>query len=109
MTTYIVMWDMTGLEAIINANDLDSEDTFRKLKGEKANALGQTLHMIILRARMNSQRHYEIYSINVDEAISEDDLRASFDENPQAMADLIRKRGIKIYSDRIKEKVQVIT
>lgn len=108
MTTYVVIWDMTGLESIINADELDSEDTFRRLQGAKSNKLGQTLHMVMLRARMNSQRHYEIYSIDVDEAISEDDLRASFDENPQGMADLIRNRGTKIYSDRASEKQQVI-
>lgn len=108
MTTYIVMWDMTGLESVISADDLDSQDTFRRLKGEKSSALANTLHMMMLRARMNSQRYYEIYSINTTENIDDEGIRKAFDENPQGMADLIRRRGIKIYSDRASEKQQVI-
>jgi hypothetical protein len=36
----------------------------------------------------------------MDSGITDQDIRAMFEENPQAMADLIRERGHKIYSDR---------
>jgi hypothetical protein len=100
---------MTGLESVINADELGSEDTFNRLKGVKSNRLGQTLHMLTLRARLNTHRHYEIYSINVDSEIDEDDIRLMFEDNPQGSADMIRERGIGIYSDRISKKVQVIS
>jgi len=61
-----------------------------------------------LRARANSQRHYEVYSVHVDEGITKNDIVDMFNDSPQAMADLIRERGNKIYSDRI-EKQRAIT
>jgi arsenate reductase-like glutaredoxin family protein len=58
----------------------------------------------MLRARYNSQRHYEIYTVNMDESISEQDIRDMFETSPQGMADLIRERGHKMYSDRVDQK-----
>ena len=58
---------------------------------------------LVLRARFNTQRHYEIYAIEVDSSISKDDLVTQFKENPQGMAELIRERGRVIHSDRIKK------
>ena len=106
--TFIVMWDMTGVESVIDASALSSEDTFNRLVGKKSNVFGSLLSRLLLRARLNNQRHYEIYSIKVDECISEDDVMLMFKDNPQGAADTIRKLGTKIYSDRVKEKVQVI-
>ena len=106
--TFIVMWDMTGIESVIDASAIDSEDTFNRLKGSKSNLFGSLLHKLFIRAKANSQRHYEIYYISVDECISEDDVMLMFKDNPQGAADTIRRLGTKIYSDRVKEKVQVI-
>ena len=106
--TFIVMWDMTGIESVIDASALSSEDTFNRLVGKKSNVFGSLLMRLLLRARVNNQRHYEIYSIKVDDNIGEDDVMLMFKDNPQGAADTIRKLGTKIYSDRVKEKVQVI-
>jgi len=106
--TFIVMWDMTGIESVIDASAIDSEDTFNRLRGDRSNLLGSLLHTLKCRAQVNNQRHYEIYSINVDECISEDEVMLMFKDNPQGGADTIRSLGAKIYSDRVKEKVQVI-
>ena len=107
--TLIVTWDMTGLESVIDANELDSEDTFNRLQEIKSNRLGHTLFMLTMRARMNTHRHYEIYSINVDHDITPGEIKTMFEENPQGSAELIRERGFRIYSDRLNEKVQVIS
>lgn len=106
---FIVVWDMTGLEVVIDVNDLTSEDTMRALKGEKGSKLGQTLFYLTQRARANNHRHYEIYSIHANTEITRQDMADMFHQNPQAAADLIRARGTKIYSDRASDKVQVIT
>jgi hypothetical protein len=64
---------------------------------------------MILRGRANSQRHYELYAIDCDENISEDDFKQWFDTAPQAAADLIRSRGLKIFSDRAREnRVKIV-
>lgn len=106
---YIVTWDMTGLECVIDANELQSEDVMRALRGQKGSKLGEALFYLTMRARANSQRRYEIYSIHTNSEISKEDLERMFEENPQNAADLIRDRGVKIYSDRANQKVQVIT
>lgn len=106
---FIVVWDMTGLEAVIDVSELMSEDTMRALKGEKGSKLGQTLFYLTQRARVNCHRHYEIYSIHTNLEITRQDMADMFHQNPQAAADLIRARGQKIYSDRANKQTQVIT
>jgi len=107
--TFIVSWDMTGIESVIDASELDSEDTFNRLMGEKSNRFGHTLWMITMRARMNSHRHYEVYSIRVDRDITQADIKDMFEENPQGSAELIREHGYKIFSNRLEKAIQVIS
>ena len=61
-----------------------------------------------LRARANTQRHYEIYGIQTVEDIDKSTLERLFEDDPQAAAELIRERGTKLYSDRIAKRTQVI-
>ena len=63
---------------------------------------------MMLRARYNPQRHYEIYSINTDASISKADLAQMFTDAPQTAADLIRDRGQRLYSDRANKRERVI-
>lgn len=106
--TFVIAWDMTGLECVIDADELQSENVMRVLKGERGDVLRTTLSMLILRAKANSHRHYEIYSINTDWDITRETLENLFRENPQAAADLIRERGKKLYCDRANKPTQVI-
>jgi hypothetical protein len=94
---------MHGLESCVNATELDQQRTLEILSNQGAghNKLGHIVSHLRLRAQANHQRHYEIYSIAVDATISKEDLVAQFEENPQAMADLVRSRGNKIYSNRL--------
>lgn len=102
---FVLSWDMHGLESCINATELDQQRTLEILSntGTGHNKLGHIVAHLRLRAQANIQRHYEIYSIAVDSTISREDLVTQFEENPQAMADLIRNRGNKIYSNRLSE------
>lgn len=70
--------------------------------------LGNIVRGLIMRAKLNTHRKYEIYSVHVDPTITEATLKELFESNPQQGADLIRARGNKIYSDRSSAK-QVIT
>lgn len=106
---FIVVWDMTGLEAVIDVHELQSEDVMRRLRDDKGSKLGQTLFYLTQRARANSHRNYEIYSIHTSPEIDRLAMSDMFHQNPQAAADLIRARGTKIYSARSNTKVQVIT
>ncbi len=107
---YILSWDMHGLESCVNASQLDRERVWNTLanKETRSDSLSRIVSMLTMRARYNSQRHYEIYSIAVDSSITENDLVEQFKTNPQYMADLVRARGNKIYSDRLDEKRALI-
>lgn len=120
--TFIISWDMTGLEAIVDiTQDLIDGDRWEKEKlfdiiknpddvpvNTYAKKVGSIIHMMKMRAMTNTQRHYEIYYIHTDSGITKESLERFFEEDPQASADLIRDRGTKLYSDRIAKKTQVI-
>jgi hypothetical protein len=98
---FLVSWDCTGLEAVINITDYEKETTWATLRDEDPPAkLGSIVNHLMLRAKANSQRHYEIYTMQVQEGIADEDIREMFNSDPQGSADLIRDRGNKIYSDR---------
>jgi hypothetical protein len=114
-TRFVAMWDMTGLECLINVTQIEKEheqwekeNIFRILK-DQDNTLKPAhvpLQMMIMRARLNSQRHYEIYAF--DSELAEQNIREIFEDSPQVMVDAIRNIGHKFYSDRANKKQQVI-
>lgn len=116
MTTnaFLLSWDQLGIEAVVPISKYEQWDavqTMEMLKGNKREAcpLDQMISMMKLRARFNTQRHYEIYAIDCDESISEEDWRDMFEQDPQGTADLVRARGFKLYSDRASsDRVRIV-
>lgn len=113
---FIAMWDNTGLESIFDVDaEMAQRDAYEKrklwniLKDEKMLEYRSSipLQSLILRARANSQRHYEIYQFTTD-GIDMDDVKSMFEDNPQFVVNHIRKNGRKIYSDRFEVKNSVI-
>ena len=105
---FLLSWDMMGLEAVINITDLEKDAIWQTLQDKPTPKLNHIVNAIMIRARANSQRHYEIYTITVDDGIAEEDIREMFDNDPQGSADLIRERGHKIYSGRADKQTQRI-
>lgn len=114
-TKFIAMWDITGLECLINVTKHEAElEAFEKkkmwntLKDLKLIELKPKLPIqeMIIRARYNSQRHYEIYGFTSYE--SEEWVKDTFESNPQQIVDWIRENGSKIYSDKVDLKDVVI-
>lgn len=103
---FILMWDMYGLESIIDVTELEQQAIIAGLKGETVQQSNPIQYMI-LRAKFNTQRCYEIYSISTVD-IDKDDFIRLFKDSPQMIVNLIRERGTKIYSDR-QTKEAVIT
>ena len=103
---FAIMWDCRGLEAVARVPN-PADTTFALLKGQEPPKPPNILHWE-LRARYNSQRHYEIYIITATPGISEEDIRDMFDANPQVAADTIRRIGHQFYSDRASEDRVVI-
>lgn len=109
--TYILSWDQTGLEACINVTDIEKEEMWNTLKSVETNRtsrLNTILQNLTLRARFNTQRHYEIYAIDVADGITKEDLESMFNDDPQGSTDLIRIRGRRIYSMGTAEPDRVV-
>ena len=101
---FIMAWDCNGLEAVVNITEYEKEMTWATLQDKEApKKIGSIVNYLMMRARANSQRHYEIYTMTVEEGITDEDIRGMFNSDPQGSADLIRDRGNKIYSDRYNE------
>lgn len=98
---YLLSWDIIGLESCINISNVEKQQMWATLSNKEMPKLNHIVSAVMLRARYNSQRHYEVYTVNVDESITEQDMVQMFKDNPQGMADLIRERGNKVYSDRV--------
>ena len=107
MTTnaYLVYWCNEGLEGVVPISqyeEIDVANTFRILADEDPvrNPINTIIQTMLLRARCNTQRHYELYAIEADAGISGRDIETMFANNPQGAADTIRKIGTKLWSDR---------
>jgi len=97
---FLLSWDIYGIESVINITGYEQEVAWNTLQDKPSPSLGSIVTGIIHRARANIQRHYEVYTVTMDSSITESDVKEMFESNPQSMADLIRERGNKVYSDR---------
>ena len=120
---FLLSWDMTGLESLIDLTTLEnlhkeeekvrmiailSDPEARDPGNQSGSVLNQIVQNIVLRARVNQQRHYEVYTIQTTPGITEKDLWGMFNNDPQYAAELIRERGNQLYSDRVNKRTQLI-
>ena len=111
---YLIYWCNEGLESVVPVSqyeEIDVANTFRILadKDPMRNPVNTIIQGMLLRARCNTQRHYELYAIEADPGISGQDIESMFRANPQSSADTIRRIGVKLWSDRINTDRIVIT
>ena len=98
--TFVVCWDNLGLEYVGNVTEDEQRRVWGKLQGKTVQSQLPNINHLLLRARFNSQRHYEIYLVNAVDGITTDNIREMFEANPQHAADTIRRLGHCYYSDR---------
>jgi hypothetical protein len=112
---YLAMWDMLGLECLYDVdlhmnryNEWEKQKVISILKEEKIpqQPLGIPLQMMILRAKFNNQRAYEIYEFNSTMEYKE--LTEVFNDDPQPVVEWIRNNGKKVYSDYVKQDRKMI-
>lgn len=106
MRQYLAMWDMYGLEFIFDTSKWEKEYMWSILS-EKPKPTTPSIQMMILRAKANPQRCYEIYAFNADDDLTEESIKSAFESAPQGMVDFIRTNGQKIYSDRATQKAVI--
>ncbi len=100
---FLAMWDCNGLECLFDITDLEHDAMISGLKDEPFKT-PFNLSMMMMRARVNMQRSYEIYTFEVEGEIDKDTMVLMFNSNPQYFAELIREKGNKIYSDYTKQE-----
>jgi hypothetical protein len=101
------MWCNEGLEFIYDLADWERRKTWAALKGVEVTDSPPSLQLLIMRARYNQQRHYEIYIIETDD-VDVDAMRTYFKCAAQSVVNLIRARGNQVYSDRVRQDKQYI-
>lgn len=116
MTTnaYLFMWNCYGIESIVPITQYEDQskfDMWKILKEEPVgkNPLDDLIGQMEMRARFNPMRDYEIYAMDCEEGITEEDLFAFWDTSPQAAADLTREKGVCLFSNRNNTKKIKIT
>ena len=110
-SVFVVSWDCQGLETVLPITDWEKQEVFDILSGkvvQKKN-IPHIVGMLIMRARVNSHRFYEIYAITAVEGITKEDIEEMFKNAPQEAANTMRRIGEKIYSDRQDVSRNVIT
>jgi hypothetical protein len=113
MNTYIATWCTEGFEHIEDISKYEHWDQEQLVnilasRATQRNPMWTLVRNLMLRARFNPQRQYEIYTFNVDSHVTAADVDELAQQNPQYLVDWIRQHGRKIYSDKI-DKAPVIT
>ena len=105
---FVVMWDCNGLEVVADITEDEQARVWAALKGQKVESQLPNLNHLMLRARYNSQRNYEIYIVEATEGITAKDIEDMFEASPQAGADTIRRLGQSIWREPLKLKQRAI-
>lgn len=93
---FLFMWDMYGLEFCQDVTVVEKRNMMNALKGQQLER-PFNLNALLMRARINSQRNYEIFTMTVEQGIKEEDVVAWFKSDPQEAVDQIRARGRRLY------------
>ena len=99
---FLLFWDIYGLESAVDLDLMMQRRTEAILKEEQNRDpdIGELISMMKMRAQFNIDRQYELYAINLPAHYTQDSVHDLFAENPQAMVDLVRSKGIKMMSNR---------
>lgn len=115
---WLVMWDMNGLESVFNLTEWETRreiweksKIWAELKEQKHDSPPPKIPFknLILRAKFNTERHYEIYTFASDEDISDQqDIVDWFDADPQSAVNWIRENGRKVFGEGIGSRSKII-
>lgn len=121
---FVFSWNQFGLESafsfneIFNKNDkLEKDAIVGILKSNSSTYVNkitsseeiiyQTINELRLRAQVNAQRNYEIYTFRVKKSITLKSLIDMFINTPQEIVNLIREKGIKIYGNPLPDNQDI--
>ncbi len=103
---FLFMWDMYGLEFCQDVTKVEKRNMMKALKNEQLER-PFNLNALLLRARYNTQRNYEIYTMTVEQGITEEEVTEWFNSDPQYAVDQIRARGRRLYGEGSRSEVVI--
>ena len=103
MKLYLAYFDTLGFECVLDLTSYDKKAMWAALS-DKTIPNEIPLHQMILRAKFNPQRFPEIWTFQSELDLK--DILCYTRDMPQAMADLIRENGTKVFATT-KEKVVI--
>ena len=107
---FLIVWDQLGLECCVDVTEDQQRRMWESLQGRPVSQSRiPNYQHLLLRARYNSQRHYEIYVVEATDGITAEDICEMFEADPQSAADTIRRLGHCIHSDRAQRDRVLIT
>lgn len=107
--TYVFAFDMNGFESIVNLTEVDEKHIAAKLADEVVpQDASSIVQFLTLRARFNQERRLEVWALGVDDGITENDLWAWAENDPQDLADKLRSRGHKIFANPPGPKARIV-
>jgi hypothetical protein len=93
------MWDCNGFEVIKDCSSWERQSLLDTIAGKELTKPPVSLQAMTMRARFNPQRNYEIWTFNTEESLDEDTLWSYAETNPQALVDMIRDCGKRLYGE----------
>jgi len=93
------MWDERGFETLKDCTSWERETFLNTIAGRDLTPAPVNLQAMMMRARFNPQRAYEIWTFNTVEELDEEALWEIANEHPQALVDMIRRNGKQLYSN----------
>jgi hypothetical protein len=105
---FVVYWCSEGLEYVGDVTEDGHAAVMARLRDEKYHSRIPNVMHLELRARFNSQRHYECWVVDAVEGITAEDIREMFEADPQTAADLIRSRGTRVFGEPMGKQRVVI-
>lgn len=111
---YLFVWTEYGIENIVPITQFENwekENMWRILqdKSPEKNPLDGIISYALIRARYNTDRRYEVYAMDCEEGITEEDLYNFWESTPQEAANLTRKKGVCLFgSSKKPEQVKIV-
>jgi hypothetical protein len=118
MRYFLAMWDEMGIECLQDITDEHPDNVarahlFNAIKNSEPmpkSQLGSQIQAMLLRARFNSQRHYEIYVFTADDSINQVNLDNWVKDDIQGFVDWVRENHAKkLFSNYTPNRKQAIT
>jgi len=109
---FLFSWDCYGIEGIIDLTayaDWNQHQLLNMLSDRptQPNPAWSMVQSILMRARHNGHRHYEVYIVTCNNSMTENYWREQWALFPQNTAEVVRARGHKLWSDRAPQEVAI--